>query len=101
MTLQTNISKETKAAKTQEVYKHVLLFKMASPLSHKITITAYALYYPASPDRPLLPMLKNFAFSQTSTRTLFVQAWNRKNEYFLSPSCSSGALLAYTHLSNF
>ncbi|AID27067.1 hypothetical protein DUQ00_21450 [Salmonella bongori] len=31
MTLQTNISKETKAAKTQEVYKHVLLFKMASP----------------------------------------------------------------------
>ncbi|ENK8529473.1 hypothetical protein AB4D53_002247, partial [Salmonella enterica] len=26
MTLQTNISRETKAAKTQEVYKHVVLF---------------------------------------------------------------------------
>ncbi|EAA7245593.1 hypothetical protein BVD23_17170 [Salmonella enterica] len=33
MTLQANINKETKAAKTQEVYKHVLLFKMAA-LSH-------------------------------------------------------------------
>ncbi|EAM9239476.1 hypothetical protein FNH72_07480 [Salmonella enterica subsp. arizonae] len=32
MTLQANISKETKAAKSQEVYKHVLLFKMAHPL---------------------------------------------------------------------
>ncbi|EAO2685710.1 hypothetical protein E2X65_11300 [Salmonella enterica] len=30
MTLQANISKETKAAKTQEVYKHVVLFKMAA-----------------------------------------------------------------------
>ncbi|MEX8638273.1 hypothetical protein AB8D18_14000 [Salmonella enterica] len=29
MTLQANISKEIKAAKTQEVYKHVVLFKMA------------------------------------------------------------------------
>ncbi|EDC6052787.1 hypothetical protein GAU19_21220 [Salmonella enterica] len=32
MTLQANISKETKAAKNQEVYKHVLLFKIAHPL---------------------------------------------------------------------
>ncbi|ALI13756.1 TPA: hypothetical protein RZC39_003625 [Salmonella enterica subsp. enterica serovar Liverpool] len=30
MTLQANISKEIKAAKTQEVYKHVVLFKMAA-----------------------------------------------------------------------
>ncbi|EFQ5397659.1 hypothetical protein HXS30_004499, partial [Salmonella enterica subsp. enterica serovar Worthington] len=28
--LQANISRETKAAKTQEVYKHVVLFKMAA-----------------------------------------------------------------------
>ncbi|ECH5145389.1 hypothetical protein FPX62_23020, partial [Salmonella enterica] len=28
-----NISKETKAAKTQEVYKHVFLFKIAPPLA--------------------------------------------------------------------
>ncbi|HCL5252016.1 hypothetical protein CBX57_007780 [Salmonella enterica] len=33
MALQANISKETKAAKNQEVYKHVLLFKMAPPLA--------------------------------------------------------------------
>ncbi|ECC1662286.1 hypothetical protein FNO19_20635 [Salmonella enterica subsp. salamae] len=33
MTLQENISSETKAAKTQEVYKYVLLFKMAAPLT--------------------------------------------------------------------
>ncbi|HCM1916361.1 TPA: hypothetical protein N3A33_002285 [Salmonella enterica subsp. salamae serovar 28:r:e,n,z15] len=34
MTLQANISRETKAAKTQEVvYKHVVLFKMAPPLA--------------------------------------------------------------------
>ncbi|HGG6556203.1 TPA: hypothetical protein ACJG76_004361 [Salmonella enterica subsp. diarizonae serovar 61:i:z] len=36
MTLQENISKETKAAKaakTQEVYKHVFLFKIAPPLA--------------------------------------------------------------------
>lgn len=33
MTLQANISKEIKAAKTQEVYKHVVLFKMAPPLT--------------------------------------------------------------------
>ncbi|EBQ0176458.1 hypothetical protein AXN64_21295 [Salmonella enterica subsp. enterica] len=31
MTLQANISKEIKATKTQEVYKHVVLFKMAAP----------------------------------------------------------------------
>ncbi|HHR9200716.1 TPA: hypothetical protein ACTAFR_002902 [Salmonella enterica subsp. enterica serovar Anatum] len=31
MTLHANISRETKAAKTQEVYKHVVLFKMAAP----------------------------------------------------------------------
>ncbi|EAS9277088.1 hypothetical protein EOW29_06940 [Salmonella enterica] len=30
MALQANISKEIKAAKTQEVYKHVVLFKMAA-----------------------------------------------------------------------
>ncbi|EBX8511323.1 TPA: hypothetical protein ACGD1D_003600 [Salmonella enterica] len=30
MTLQANISRETKAAKTQEVDKHVVLFKMAA-----------------------------------------------------------------------
>ncbi|ECR5713687.1 hypothetical protein NO891_003553 [Salmonella enterica subsp. enterica serovar Kentucky] len=30
MTLQANISRETKAAKTQEVHKHVVLFKMAA-----------------------------------------------------------------------
>ncbi|EBI0160857.1 hypothetical protein E3Z14_13020 [Salmonella enterica subsp. enterica serovar Cerro] len=30
MTLQANNSKEIKAAKTQEVYKHVVLFKMAA-----------------------------------------------------------------------
>ncbi|EBA5555926.1 hypothetical protein GJ200_20705 [Salmonella enterica subsp. enterica] len=30
MTLQANISSETKAAKNQEVYKHVVLFKMAA-----------------------------------------------------------------------
>ncbi|EEC0746764.1 hypothetical protein AE404_003843 [Salmonella enterica subsp. enterica] len=30
MTLQANISRVTKAAKTQEVYKHVVLFKMAA-----------------------------------------------------------------------
>ncbi|HHS0571769.1 TPA: hypothetical protein ACTDKA_003614 [Salmonella enterica subsp. enterica serovar Javiana] len=30
MTLQANISRETKAAKTQKVYKHVVLFKMAA-----------------------------------------------------------------------
>ncbi|EBS8367015.1 hypothetical protein JYY36_004195 [Salmonella enterica subsp. diarizonae serovar 50:z:-] len=33
MTLQENISKETKAAKPQEVYKHVFLFKIAPPLA--------------------------------------------------------------------
>ncbi|EBB5477571.1 hypothetical protein FHA82_16210 [Salmonella enterica] len=33
MTLQENISKETKATKTQEVYKHVFLFKIAPPLA--------------------------------------------------------------------
>ncbi|EHK1058906.1 hypothetical protein J4S57_002560 [Salmonella enterica] len=33
MTLQENISKETKAVKTQEVYKHVFLFKIAPPLA--------------------------------------------------------------------
>ncbi|EBR3587372.1 hypothetical protein GTE46_003950 [Salmonella enterica subsp. enterica] len=33
MTLQENISKETKAAKTQEVYKHAFLFKIAPPLA--------------------------------------------------------------------
>ncbi|EBG6453503.1 hypothetical protein FI910_18345 [Salmonella enterica] len=33
MTLQENISKETKAAKTQEVYKPVFLFKIAPPLA--------------------------------------------------------------------
>ncbi|EJN8064922.1 hypothetical protein NRX76_002064 [Salmonella enterica] len=33
MTLQENISKETKAAKIQEVYKHVFLFKIAPPLA--------------------------------------------------------------------
>ncbi|XNK58908.1 hypothetical protein NE321_21190 [Salmonella enterica subsp. indica serovar 11:b:e,n,x] len=27
------MSRETKAVKTQEVYKHVLLFKMAAPLT--------------------------------------------------------------------
>ncbi|HGJ4894541.1 TPA: hypothetical protein ACJGR2_002445 [Salmonella enterica subsp. enterica] len=31
MTFQANISKEINAAKTQEVYKHVVLFKMAAP----------------------------------------------------------------------
>ncbi|QJB77942.1 hypothetical protein G4F90_09835 [Salmonella enterica subsp. enterica serovar Typhimurium] len=31
MTLRANISRETKAAKTREVYKHVVLFKMAAP----------------------------------------------------------------------
>ncbi|EDU6114507.1 hypothetical protein CBH76_003735 [Salmonella enterica subsp. enterica serovar Splott] len=30
MTLQANISRETKAAKTREVYKHVVLFKMTA-----------------------------------------------------------------------
>ncbi|EBP4526850.1 hypothetical protein CB373_15150 [Salmonella enterica subsp. enterica serovar Westminster] len=30
MTLQANISSETKTAKNQEVYKHVVLFKMAA-----------------------------------------------------------------------
>ncbi|EAU5130116.1 hypothetical protein EA563_11465 [Salmonella enterica] len=31
MTLQANISKETKVVKNQEVYTHVLLFKMTAP----------------------------------------------------------------------
>lgn len=33
MTLQTNISRETKAAKTREVYKHVVLSKWPPPLT--------------------------------------------------------------------
>lgn len=103
MTLQANISRETKAAKTQEVYKHVVLFKMAAPSYirlHKTITTAYVPCYITFPDKPLLPMLKNSASFQISTRILSVQAWNRKNEYSSSRSYLSGALLAYTHLYN-
>ncbi|SUH16431.1 putative cytoplasmic protein [Salmonella enterica subsp. enterica] len=82
MTLQANISRETKAAKTQEVYKHVVLFKMAAPLLHKTITTAYVPCYITFPDRPLLPMLKNSASFQISTRILSVQAWNRKKRIF-------------------
>lgn len=99
MTLQANISRETKAAKTQEVYKHVVL-QNGRLLSHKTITTAYVPCYITFPDRPLLPMLKNSASFQISTRILSVQAWNRKNEYFSSRSYLSGALLAYTHLYN-
>ncbi|VDY43385.1 putative cytoplasmic protein [Salmonella enterica subsp. enterica serovar Daytona] len=100
MTLQANISRETKAAKTQEVYKHVVLFKNGRLLSHKTITTTYVPCYITFPDRPLLPMLKNSASFQISTRILSVQAWNRKNEYSSSRSYLSGALLAYTHLYN-
>lgn len=100
MTLQANISRETKAAKAQEVYKHVVLFKMAASSHIKTITTAYVPCYITFPDRPLLPMLKNSASFQISTRILSVQAWNRKNEYSSSRSYLSGALLAYTHLYN-